>query len=631
MWCIGKARSRRRRGARPRWEFRPFRQAAAFVRSLGLRSQEQWREYCRGALRGRGRRPQDIPAAPDLVYRNEGWRNWGDWLGTGTEATQLRRYRAFDSAREFVRQLGLRSQTDWRRYCNGTLSGKGQCPEDIPAAPNHVYKEDDWLGWGDWLGTGTVANHRRQFRPFEAARALARGLGLTGESDWRRYCAGRLLGKDKKPEDIPAAPYRTYENEGWLGWGDWLGTGTVAPQLRLFRPFDRAREFVGQLGLQSQAEWIEYCKGGLPHKGKRPDDIPIAPHRVYRNEGWLGWGDWLGTGTVSPRFRRYRSLRRARAFVRRLSLHSEQEWMQYRQGRVLDKGKRPADIPIRPDQIYRVDDCLGRGDGLGTGFAAKRLLQYRAFPEARAFVRQLGLGGRREWTEYCKGHLPSKGARPEDIPVSPDHVYRNQGWLGWGDWLGTQTVATRLRRVRPFQEARTFARSLGLKSAAQWREYCKGKLPNLGRKPEDIPTAADRIYQEEGWLGWGDWLGTNAVAPQLRQFRPLREARTFVHQLGLRTQEEWMEYCKGTVRDIGKKPEDIPTTPNRAYRNEGWVGWADWLGTNCKSRLARAKDSTVDRSRQWQPSTDRIAWQADGLGISQIGLATTLNPGMSSS
>ena len=102
--CIGEVRSRRRRASGPRWEFRPYRQAAVFVQSLRLRSQKEWKEYCKGTLFGRGRRPDDIPAAPDLVYRNEGWRSWGDWLGTGTEATQLRRYREFAAAREFVRE-----------------------------------------------------------------------------------------------------------------------------------------------------------------------------------------------------------------------------------------------------------------------------------------------------------------------------------------------------------------------------------------------------------------------------------------------------------------------------------------------------------------------------------------------
>jgi hypothetical protein len=35
---------------------------------------------------------------------------------------------------------------------------------------------------------------------------------------------------------------------------------------------------------------------------------------------------------------------------------------------------------------------------------------------------------------------------------------------------------------RPFEEAREFARSLGLKSREEWNEHCKS-----GKKPVDIP------------------------------------------------------------------------------------------------------------------------------------------------
>ena len=38
----------------------------------------------------------------------------GDWLGTGTVATHLRKYRSFKEARAFVRGLGLKSQAEWR-------------------------------------------------------------------------------------------------------------------------------------------------------------------------------------------------------------------------------------------------------------------------------------------------------------------------------------------------------------------------------------------------------------------------------------------------------------------------------------------------------------------------------------
>ena len=44
-----------------------------------------------------------------------------------------------------------------------------------------------------------------------------------------------------------------------------------------FRDFEGAREFVRSLGLKSGTEWREYCKSG-----KKPDDIPAAPWRVYK-------------------------------------------------------------------------------------------------------------------------------------------------------------------------------------------------------------------------------------------------------------------------------------------------------------------------------------------------------------
>jgi hypothetical protein len=34
----------------------------------------------------------------------------------------------------------------------------------------------------------------------------------------------KVIGKPKKPDDIPASPDGTYKKKGWLNWGDWLGT-----------------------------------------------------------------------------------------------------------------------------------------------------------------------------------------------------------------------------------------------------------------------------------------------------------------------------------------------------------------------------------------------------------------------
>lgn len=55
---------------------------------------------------------------------------------------------------------------------------------------------------------------------------------------------------------------------------------------------------------------------------------------------------------------------------------------------------------------------------------------YRTFKQARAFVRGLGLKSVAEWRSYTKS-----GMRPDDIPLAPQHIYANDGWAGWGDWL----------------------------------------------------------------------------------------------------------------------------------------------------------------------------------------------------
>jgi hypothetical protein len=193
-------------------QYKSFKEARAYVHGLGLKSETQWREY-----RSSDRKPADIPSKPE---RYDEWAGWGDWLGTEFQ------FQPFKKARAHVRRLGLKSSTEWKTYCKS-----GKKPRDIPAVPRHVYLNDGWAGWGDWLGTGRVATHLRQYKSFKEARAYVHGRGLKSETQWRAYCKS-----GKKPADIPAVPRHVYLNDGWAGWGDWLGTGEVAPgQHRSFK------------------------------------------------------------------------------------------------------------------------------------------------------------------------------------------------------------------------------------------------------------------------------------------------------------------------------------------------------------------------------------------------------------
>jgi len=253
-----------------RANWRKFEDARVFVRSVGLKSSDEWREYCKS-----DKKPADIPTAPEQVYADAGWVGYSDWIGTGRVAPG--QYRSFKRTRIFVRGVGLKSASEWREYC---LSGKK--PADIPSNPHKAYAGMGWVNWGDWLGTGRIADWLREHRSFKKAREFARSLNLKSETEWRSYSK---LGK--LPNDIPKAPAQVYVEDGWAGYGDWLGTGRTRISGR--RQFRDARSYVHRLKLKSLTEWSEYCKSG-----KKPADIPASPRAVYANDGWAGMPDWLG-------------------------------------------------------------------------------------------------------------------------------------------------------------------------------------------------------------------------------------------------------------------------------------------------------------------------------------------------
>ncbi|NQX01737.1 DEAD/DEAH box helicase family protein [bacterium] len=358
---------------------------------------------------------------------------------------------------------------------------------------------------------------RLSWRPFEEAREFVRGLCFSNQTEWKEFSKGELSNIGTRPPDIPAAPHLTYAEQGWRGYGDWLGTGNI--HSKQLRPFENAREFARGLGLKGQAEWTEFCKGSMPHLGSLPPDTPSNPNINYAGIGWSGFGDWLGTGNVAPKLRKFRQFLEAREFARSLWLTRSKEWSMFCKGAMPEKGHLPSDVPQSPSRTYADEGWIGYGDWLGTSRLANHKRKFASFNEAREFARLLNLRSGQEWKSFCKGEIPEKGTLPQNIPYKPSRTYKDKGWSGMGDWLGTGSIAARLREYRTFEEARSFVQSLGLKSRDEWKAYCKGQLRHLGTLPADIPSNPNLPYKDKGWSSMGDWLGTGAIAPLLREYR----------------------------------------------------------------------------------------------------------------
>lgn len=181
---------------------------------------------------------------------------------------------------------------------------------------------------------------------------------------------------------------------------------------------------------------------------------------------------------------------------------------------------------------------------------------WRSFNQARSFAQSLGLRSAIKWKYFAKS-----GHRPADIPSSPSTVYAEH-WQGFPDFLGYGRHWP--RKWRPFEQAREFSRSLGLRSWADWCAFRKS-----GKRPADIPCDLLLVYAAK-WISSADFFGYESRKPRI--WRPFKESCEYMRSLGLRSCKEWAAFSKS-----GRRPSDIPRTPSRVYP-EQWRGFPDFLG-----------------------------------------------------
>lgn len=181
-------------------------------------------------------------------------------------------WRSFNDARSFAQGLGLKSRPQWRKWCKNS----GKRPDDIPSGPDITYS-DEFIGWGDWLGTNNVSPRCKTYRSFYEARKLARSLGLSSIKDWIKFCKS-----NRRPDDIPAHPARAYRHH-WISWSDWLGNPNVKTQHRRRRSFIEVKQFLKKHHITSREEWKKFCASETK---VRPFDIPKTLSLYPEFETW---------------------------------------------------------------------------------------------------------------------------------------------------------------------------------------------------------------------------------------------------------------------------------------------------------------------------------------------------------
>lgn len=92
------------------------------------------------------------------------------------------------------------------------------------------------------------------------------------------------------------------------------------------------------------------------------------------------------------------------------------------------------------------------------------------------------------------------------------------------------------------------------------------------------------------------------------KFLPFKKARAYVRKLKIQSIGKWWAFSKT------KRPQFIPSSPDKVYKGRGWSEWKDWLGHNHRSGPLRKRFVNDSYFKKWSPNMSYIfgLWFADG-------------------
>ncbi len=208
-------------------------------------------------------------------------------------------------------------------------------------------------------------------------------------------------------------------------------------------------------------------------------------------------------------------------------------------------------------------DLTNFANGGNGGCPSKYSLSYS---DAKKWVnKNLNVKSSLEWRK-----LIGNGAIPDYIPNSPQDVYKKE-WVSWNDFLETNNKRPSDYNYIPINDAKKYIKkNLNVKSKLEWRS-----LVLDDKIPDNIPNRPERYYKNRGWTSWGDFFGTDNAGTQKVNYIKYDDAKKYIQEnfKETKTEKTWRKLVKNKLI-----PDFIPGTPQRYYKNNGWINWYDWFG-----------------------------------------------------
>ena len=82
---------------------------------------------------------------------------------------------SYEEAQDVVRKAGISTQPDFMDW--------KERPDNFPSQPNRDYKDEGWVSWGEFLGTGR-RNNAAKFLPYVESKAVI-AAGITSTKQFK--------------------------------------------------------------------------------------------------------------------------------------------------------------------------------------------------------------------------------------------------------------------------------------------------------------------------------------------------------------------------------------------------------------------------------------------------------------
>lgn len=221
-----------------------------------ITSHKKWKEYIKSNHYG------VIPVNPNLVYKNDGWTCWADFLNTRFHHTIV--YVSYDEFKEWVIK-NVKSYKEFRNI---------KKPYGITSKPEKTYS-DIWIGWIGIFKNAFLHNKDLYWDYNTCKKYLNDNYGDMTLERFKKLCKNNEL-----PYHIPKKPERVYPN---FNYKEFLNLNYIP-----YLDYEKAKEIVHTFNIKTNKDWRIFLK-----EDKLPPNIPKSPESVYKNE-WVSWYEWLG-------------------------------------------------------------------------------------------------------------------------------------------------------------------------------------------------------------------------------------------------------------------------------------------------------------------------------------------------